>query len=170
MLDPLGREHDCRTADISPGDVRIAAPLVIPPGQRVVMYLEGFGRLSGHVARQCGETEFAVIFDSSTHKREKMAETLTWIANKDSLGLEDAEPSAAAAAARSGAHLAQLVLENGDIVEGEILDLSLAGLTVKSNQPPPPIGAWVRFGGVYGRIARKIDGGFAVDFETRARR
>src|SRR5262249_23218273 len=46
MLDPLGREHDCRTMDISPGDVRIAASILPEVGQKVVLYLEGFGRVS----------------------------------------------------------------------------------------------------------------------------
>ena len=52
LLDPLGREHDCRTADISPGDIRIAAPILPHVGERVVIYLAGFGRVSGHVAAQ----------------------------------------------------------------------------------------------------------------------
>jgi len=30
----------------------------------------------------------------------------------------------------------------------------------------PPIGAWARVGTIYGRVARPIEGGFAIDFET----
>src|SRR5574338_103614 len=65
LLDEAGREHDCRTADMSPGDVRIAATTLPTVGERVVIYLEGFGRVSGKVARTCGEGEVAVIFDFS---------------------------------------------------------------------------------------------------------
>ena len=36
MLDALGREQDCRTADMSPGDVRIASPTLPRVGERVV--------------------------------------------------------------------------------------------------------------------------------------
>ncbi|HRO02371.1 MAG TPA: PilZ domain-containing protein [Terricaulis sp.] len=61
MLDCEGREHDCRTADISPGDARIASVTAPDVGQRVVIYLEGLGRVSGKVARRCGEGEIAVI-------------------------------------------------------------------------------------------------------------
>ncbi|MES1198557.1 MAG: PilZ domain-containing protein [Pseudomonadota bacterium] len=163
MLDPFGREHDCRTADLSPGDTRIATPIALEANQKIVLYLEGFGRLAGHVARPCGENEFAIIFDVSPHKREKMAEALTWLINKN-LGLDedDAKPPL-----REGLHYSRLETEDGQAIDGEILDFSLAGMTVRSPRPAPPLGAWVRVGGVYGRVARTIEGGFAVDFAPR---
>jgi hypothetical protein len=162
LLDTFGREHDCRTADISPGDVRIVATTLPPIGDRVVIYLEGIGRVSGKVARACGEGEVAVIFDFSAHKREKMAEQLTLIINRD-LGIE--EP--VRPISRDGAQHVKLEFETGEIYEGEVADFSLAGITIKSKRPPPLIGVWVRAGNVYGRVARIIDGGFAIDFEQR---
>lgn len=162
MLDGIGREQDCRTADISPGDVRIAAPNLPAVGDSVVIYLEGFGRLSGRVARKCGEGEAAIIFDFSQHKREKLAEQITIAINKD-LGIEeDARPTP-----RDGAQTVQLEFETGETYFGEIIDFSLAGLTIRSKRRPPLIGVWVRIGHVYGRVARLIDGGFAIDFEQR---
>ncbi|GIK48693.1 MAG: PilZ domain-containing protein [Hyphomonadaceae bacterium] len=158
MLDPLGREHDCRTADISPGDVRIAAPILPGVGDRVVLYLDGIGRVSGNVARTCGEGEVAIIFDFSAHKRERLAEQLTLAANK-SLGVD--EP---ARPVRDGAQTVRLEFETGDAYDGEVLDFSLAGMTVRTQRPPPLIGVWVRVGAVYGRVARLIEGGFAIDF------
>lgn len=161
LLDSAGRELDCRTADISPGDVRIAATELPTIGDRVVIYLEGFGRVSGKVARKCGEGEVAIIFDFTAHKREKMAEQLTIAVNKG-LGIEEpARPIG------DGAKLIKLEFETGDAYEGEVLDFSLAGITIKSNRPPPLIGVWVRVGTVYGRVARLIDGGFAIDLEPR---
>jgi hypothetical protein len=162
LLDRSGREHDCRTADISPGDVRIAATVLPEVGERVVIYLDGFGRVSGHVARKCGEGEVAVIFDFTAYKREKMAEQLTLAMNKE-LGIEEPQR----AAPPEGPNVVRIEFETGDIHMGEVLDFSLAGITVKSAKPPPLIGVWVRIGGVYGRVARLIDGGFAVDFEPR---
>jgi hypothetical protein len=165
MLDAAGAEYDCRTADLSPGDVRIASPVRRPNvGERVVLYLEGFGRLSGKVARTCGEGEVAIIFDFSAHKREKLAEALTVAINKD-LGvvLPGAQLS------QGAPNLARVEIENGESYEGEVLDFSLAGITLKTLKPPPLLGSWVRVGGVYGRVARLIEGGFAVDFEPRQR-
>lgn len=161
MLDPLGREHDCRTEDISPGDIRIATPILPQIGERVVIYLDGFGRVSGRVARKCGEGEVAIIFDFSAHKRERMAEQLTLAVNRE-LGID--EP---VRAVREGAQQIRLEFETGETYAGEVVDLSLAGVTIKSQRPPPLIGVWVRVGTVYGRVARLIEGGFAIDFEPR---
>jgi hypothetical protein len=163
LLDPFGRELDCRTADISPGDVRIVATKLPAVGDRVVIYLEGIGRVSGKVARTCGEGEVAVIFDFSAHKREKMAEQLTILINRD-LGIE--EP--VRPILRDGAHHVRLEFETGESYEGEVTDFSLAGITIKTKRPPPLIGVWVRVGNVYGRVARLIEGGFAIDFQSSA--
>jgi len=162
LLDPLGREHDCRTADISPGDIRIAAPILPAVGERVVIYLDRIGRVSGHVARKCGEGEVAIIFDFSAHKRERLAEQLTLEINKD-LGIEEPIRPAARETSKS----IRLEFETGECYDGEVLDFSLAGITIRSNRPPPLIGLWVRAGNIYGRVARLIEGGFAIDFEQR---
>lgn len=162
MLDTLGREHDCRTADISPGDVRIHAPVLPNVGERVVIYLEGLGRVTGNVARR-GGSDIAVVFDFSAHKREKLAEQLMLAINKD-LGID--EP---ARPAPGSPQLARIEFESGEVHLGEILDFSLAGVTIRSTKPPPLIGEWVRVGNIYGRVARLIEGGFAIDFEVRGR-
>lgn len=166
MLGAGGQEHDCRTADMSPGDVRIVTPTPPPVGQQVVLYLEGFGRVSGKVARKCGEGEVAVIFDFSAHKREKLVEQLTLAVNK-SLGID--EP-AHRAITRDATRTIRIEHEAGDAYEGEVVDFSLAGVTIHTRRAAPPIGAWVRIGGVYGRVARWIEGGFAVDFDPLAQR
>ncbi len=164
LLDTAGREHDCRTADMSPGDVRIVATTLPTIGERVVIYLEGFGRVSGKVARKCGEGEVAVIFDFSAHKREKIAEQLTLAVNRE-LGIEEPTRIISDNTQQS----IRLEFETGEAYVGEVVDFSLAGVTIKSKRPPPLIGVWVRVGNVYGRVARLIEGGFAIDFEPRQR-
>jgi hypothetical protein len=170
MLDPAGREYDCRTADLSPGDVRLVSATLPGIDDQVVLYLEGFGRLAGRVARRCGEGEVAIIFDISTHKREKMAETLTWKVNGERLGLvklQDVDPTPAAPAA-APINATRLETEFGETIDGEVLDFSLSGITLRTTSTMPPLGSWVRIGGLYGRVARRTEGGFAVDFEPRA--
>lgn len=162
MLDGAGRELDCRTADISPGDVRIAAPELPTVGDRVVLYLDGIGRVSGKVARKCGEGEVAIIFDFTAHKRERLAEQLILKINSN-LGIDEG----IRAPIREGAKTVALQFETGEAYEGEVLDFSLAGMTIRTHRPPPLIGVWVRVGAVYGRVARLIDGGFAIDFAPR---
>lgn len=167
MLDTAGREHDCRTADLSPGDVRLASTTLPGVDERVVLYLEGFGRLSGRVARRCGEAEVAIIFDTSLHKREKMAEALTWKVNGERLGLVTQREDTPAAEVNTST-LTRLETELGDVIEGEVLDFSLSGMTLRTASTMPPLGSWVRVGGLYARVARRTENGFAVDFEPRA--
>lgn len=167
MLDSLGREHDCRTADMSPGDARIVAPVLPGVGERVVLYLDGFGRVAGHVARR-GEQDIAVIFDFSAHKREKLAEQLTIAINKH-LGIEPETRHAPRLVETGPTPMARVEFENGAGFEAEVLDFSISGITLRTPRPPPLLGAWVRIGGTYGRISRLIEGGFAVDFEPRGR-
>ncbi len=167
FLDADGREHDCRSADLSPGDARIAAPIEPGVGNAIVIYLEGFGRIAARVARRCGESEFAVTFETSLGKRERIAETLMWLLHRDSLAPQDAP------APRAPAHnrpTVGVVLDDGVVLEGEVLDVSLAGLTVRTLAPAPHLGAWVRVGAVYGRVARASEDSFSVDFEPRPNR
>ncbi|HVK81040.1 MAG TPA: hypothetical protein VM915_10560 [Verrucomicrobiae bacterium] len=131
-----------------------------------MLYLDGFGRVSGSVARHCGEGEAAVIFDFSTHKREKMAEQLTIAMNKQLFEGAIIEAEKPIPAARPD-HMTRIEFEDGQACMGEILDFSLAGVTVRTGRAPPLIGAWVRIGSIHGRVARLIHGGFAVDFEPR---
>src|SRR5262249_13623174 len=94
-----------------------------------------------------------------------LAETLTWLMSRDVMATEiEARrmPRQAAGA------ITAIEVENGPDIDGEVLDFSLVGMAVRTGQQRPPIGAWVRIGGVYGRVARYFDGGFGVDFEQRA--
>ena len=64
--------------------------------------------------------------------------------------------------------LARIQPEDGEAFDAEVLDFSLAGTTLRTARQRPPIGAWVRVGNTYGRVARYLEVGFAVDFEPRS--
>ena len=164
MLAPSGREHDCRTADISPGDARLAINGALQVGDQVVIYLDKLGRVSGRVVRLYDEGECAIVFDVSPYKREKLAETLTVLLNPDRLSPEDGA-EASVAARKPAARRATIETEDGKLLDGEVLDFSLAGLTLRVLGQKPGIGDWVRIGNVHGKVARYTDTGFSVDFE-----
>ncbi|MDX2273887.1 MAG: PilZ domain-containing protein [Hyphomonadaceae bacterium] len=168
MLDAAGREHDCRTLDLSPGDARITSSTLPAIDDQVVLYLNGFGRLAGRVARRCPDEEVAIIFEASKHKREKMAEALIWRVNGERLGLLKTPDAPPEAPAQQPSTTTRVETEFGDIIEAEVLDFSLSGMTLKTASETPPISSWVKIGGLYGRVVRPVEGGFAVDFEPRA--
>src|SRR5208282_4929114 len=76
------REARCEIVDLSPGGAQIVAEFVPPADEPVIVYIDGFGRFEGTVARP-GEGSFGVRFHCSTLKREKIAEQLTLYMNRN---------------------------------------------------------------------------------------
>jgi len=74
-----GREARCTVQDISPGGAAIRCELAPEAGAAVVVYVDGFGRFEGAVARPGGVTPFGVAFHCTPSKRERTAEQLTLI-------------------------------------------------------------------------------------------
>jgi hypothetical protein len=162
LLDRAGEEHDCRTLDISPGDARIASPAHAREGDRLIVYLQELGRVETEIVRVLDSAIFAVKFNATQHKRERIAEQLTLMINPE-CAVEDERRHRRIV----GNGIVPVELEDGTSMPCEILDFSLVGLAVKTMRVRPLIGAWVKIGNQYGRVSRYIDGGFAVDFESR---
>ena len=80
------QEYPCQVINMSPGGMALLSPATCADGERVVAYLDNFGRVEGLVARSF-EGGFAVRILASLYKREKIANMLTWIINQESLGL-----------------------------------------------------------------------------------
>src|SRR4051812_31127618 len=76
-----GTESRCTVLNLSPGGAAIACEFVPPYGTPVVLYVDGFGRFEGTVARQDGEG-FGIAFVCTPSKRERTAEQLTLFLNK----------------------------------------------------------------------------------------
>jgi hypothetical protein len=161
VLSARAQEHDCRTLDVSPGGACLIAPQGQKLGESIVLYLDQIGRVPAIVARAGPEGGFGVTFAATAHKREKIADQLTWLLNKDRFppdeGPQEARFSPAGVA---------VSLEDGKILHCEVVDFSMVGASLKTAQKPPPIGAWVRIGQTYGRVARYLPQGFAVDFQA----
>jgi hypothetical protein len=162
ILDARGQERDCRTMDVSPGGARLVAPETPREGDRIVIYLDAIGRVPARVTRQADDDGFGVAFEATAHKREKIAEQLTWLINKDRLGLDDERRDERLAASASIA----VTLEDGRALYCEVMDFSIVGASLKTAQLRPDIGAWVRLGQTYGRVSRYLEDGFAIDFQA----
>src|ERR1700761_7236370 len=78
------REARCSVTDMSPGGARIGCETVPDIGVQIVVYIDGFGRFEGTVARPV-EGGFGIQFQCSQHKRDRIAEQLTLYLNGGSL-------------------------------------------------------------------------------------
>jgi len=153
-------EAQCKIDDISPGGAHVLSEVVPPDGEPVVIYIDKFGRFEGTVCRsQAGD--FGIRFQCSAMKREKIAEQLTLHLNQGIVDDSDSVLRRHDRAPTKG--LARFTRASGEIVNCEVLDLSLSGVSLKTDTRPP-LGEIVLIGHTAGRIARHHETGIALEF------
>ncbi len=153
------QEYPCQVVDMSPGGMALIGPVSAQIGERVIAYIDHVGRLEG-VATRLFENGFAMTIAATLRKRDKLAAQLIWLANRHLL----AQPEDR----RHGRYvpknpMTMLIMPNGVNIGCRLIDLSLSGAGVATQQRPP-IGALVTLGKVQGRVVRHLDEGFAVEF------
>jgi hypothetical protein len=135
----------------------LTASICPEPGERIVAYVDNLGRIEGVVVRQF-PVGFAISITSTMHKRDKIAAQLTWLANRDILPDQRRHRRI-----KPKNPLARILLPNGFHVDCRVIDVSQSGAGIASDQRPE-IGTLVTVGRTPGRVARHIEGGFAVEF------
>lgn len=153
------QEYPCQTVDMSPGGVRLTCAVVGALGERVVLYLEHVGRIEGTIARQTGDG-FTVRLSATPRKRDKIASQLTWLANRELLGLPEGRSHERLVPIESAVTLR---LDNGREIEARLIDISLSGVAINCAEALP-LGAMVIVGSTPGRLVRYFDIGFGVQF------
>lgn len=153
------REFPCQVVNMSPGGMALIAPVTGTPGERIIAYVDHLGRLEGHIARTF-QNGFAMTIAATVRKRDKLAAQLTWLANRQILGLPE-DRRHGRIVPRNPA--ARLIMPNGVNVTCRIIDVSQSGAGITSDQRPP-IGALVTLGKVQGRVVRHLEDGFAMEF------
>ncbi len=156
---PDRREYPCQVVNMSPGGVAVLAPGIGNVGDRVVAYLDHIGRVEGKITRII-DNGFAMSVGATPRKRDKLAAQLTWLANRAILNLpEDRRHDRVVPRDPS----AVLTLENGHRQNVRVIDVSLSGAAIASENRPP-IRALVTLGRVQARVVRHLEEGFALEF------
>ncbi|MDP2355968.1 MAG: PilZ domain-containing protein [Beijerinckiaceae bacterium] len=153
------RELPCQTIDVSAGGLALAAPVIGHIGQRVVVYLEHLGRLEGDIVRPLKDG-FAIQLRLSPLKRDKIADTLTWLVNRSELGLREDRRHERIEPIHKRV---QVQLGDGSVHPGMLVDVSLSGAYVKCGIQPN-FGETVTIGSTQGRVVRRSADGFAIEF------
>ena len=155
------REFPCQVVDMSPGGMALVAPIAGMPGERVIAYVDHLGRLEGKIARIL-DNGFAMSISATLRKRDKLADQLTWLANRQILNLPEDR--------RHGRFtpknpMARLILPNGVNVSCRVIDLSQSGAAIAiAPDLRPVVGSMVTVGKTQGRVVRHIEDGFALEF------
>lgn len=153
------QEYPCQVINMSAGGMAMLAPVNCQDGERIVAYLDNLGRLEGVVVRSF-DGGFAMRIVASLHKRERIANLLTWLINQKSLGLgEERKHERVVPRINSS----KLILPNGDVHNCRVIDVSLSGASVAC-AVKPPMGTVVILGRMRGRVVRHHDQGVALQF------
>ncbi len=161
FLDRAMTEHPLTTVDVSCSGACVIASERPAMGSEIVCYLGDLGRVVCRVVRET-RTGFAVQFTVTRYKREKLADRLTWLWNRDRLNLRedrDAERQPVDGPA-------QVHLPDGRAVECRVVDISLtgAGFEVKSGAHLPRVGDVVSAGTLRGEVVRASGRSFGIRF------
>lgn len=155
-------EYLCRLRDISLGGCALTTPAPVRPGEHIICYLDEIGRIEGPVYRVI-ENGFVLTIKASERRRERLAATLMWLANREILGSDIDQR-------RPGHHRtvvpqkpAEIILADGTRTPCTIIDISISGASI-SIDARPPIGSEVWLGRIRGRILRHHEAGIALNF------
>ena len=154
-------EHVCHVYDMSPGNILLLAGRIGEPGERVIAYLDHVGRIEGVVTRTF-EDGFAMTVIASERKREKLSAQLTWLANREDLGLPEDRRHERVAPRNP---FSAMHMEDGRSYECRIIDLSLSGAGIEIDVRPA-IGTQVTLGTMRGTVVRHFEEGIAIEFAT----
>ena len=153
------QEFDCVTIDISPGGIAFSSESEGAVGEKIIAYLNQIGRVQGVVTRHF-QGGFAISMKLPRLKREKLADQLTWLANRQELGMpEDRRHE------RIAPHVPHttLILPNGREFIARIIDVSISGAALSVAVELLP-GTPVTVGLTRAQIVRSYAGGVAVEF------
>lgn len=158
MLLEDGSEHEAIVRDISAGGAAFLSDRRLAPGAKVIVYIQDVGRMEATVVREHLHG-FAVDFNCSRTKRDRVADKLTWISNKARLGLSE---DGLALEGVKGQE-ADLVLMTGKTMSCRIVGLSLNGASVQV-MPRPTIGVEVTLGKMRGTVTHHLPEGVGIEF------
>jgi len=153
------REFPCQVSDMSPGGMALIGPVSGKAGERVVAYIDHVGRLEGTIVRVF-PNGFAMSISATARKRDKLAAQLTWLANRQILGLPEDRRHDRIVPRNPRT---TVVMPDGRAMVCRIIDMSLSGAGVAS-EIKPEIGSLVTLGKIPSRVVRHIEEGFAVEF------
>jgi hypothetical protein len=153
------KEFDCESIDASPGGIAFSCEAAVEPGERIVAYMNHIGRIEGRVARIFAGG-FAIRMNLPAAKRDRLADQLTWLANRHSLGLpEDRRHERIAPRNRDTI----LQLPDGRKLTASLIDISISAAALRVDFQPS-IGSRVVVGSTAAQVVRHIDRGIAVEF------
>ncbi len=153
-----GREAPCQIVEMSAEGAQVVCEIIPDMGVFAILYIEGFGRFETEVVRAEWD-RFAVVLRCSSLKQTRVAELLQHINHGGDMSQSQLRRHERV----EGEGIAHYTRNSGQIVPCEVLDLSLSGVSLKS-EVKPAIGEVVMIGQMSGRVVRHHESGIGVEF------
>src|SRR3954449_7831938 len=126
------REFACQGLDMSPGGMAVIGPVSGSSGERIVAYIDHVGRLEGTIVRVL-PNGFAMSIAATPRKRDKLAAQLTWLANRQILGLPEDRRHDRIIPRNPRT---TMIMPDGKALVCRIIDMSLSGAAIASEHRP----------------------------------
>ena len=156
---PDQRECPCHLVEISPGEACFNSSVTGTVGDRVIAYIDSIGRLEG-VLVEMTEQGFVMSISASQRKRDKLADTLTWLANRHTMELAEDRRFLRRTPKRTDA---TVTFADGTTQNCRVIDMSLSGAGI-STKLRPPLGSPIKLGRLGARVVRHFDEGIGIEF------
>ncbi|MET3897052.1 hypothetical protein ABIB57_000989 [Devosia sp. UYZn731] len=151
--------YACRLCSISPQAAVVEAPVRAEPGETVAAYFDDFGIIRAKATRQL-PTGFAMELLLDDNERAKLAAQIKW-RKRQAVSREPDKREYPRIQPQEPCTL--LTLPDGGHLPCFVIDISQSGAAV-SAAVLPARGTPVAVGGLIGRVIRRLDVGFAVQF------
>ncbi len=153
------REFPCQIINMSPGGAAVVAPVNVAVGERVIAYIDHIGRIEGKVVRLM-DGGFAMTINATPRKRDKLANQLTWLANRHELNLPEDRRHERFAPSEA---VSRIELSDGREYSCRVIDVSLSGAALATTVKPA-LGTPITLGKMRARVVRHTEEGIAVEF------
>ncbi|MBL4616732.1 MAG: hypothetical protein JKY46_03475 [Robiginitomaculum sp.] len=154
-----GWEYPFAITDISPGGILAQSDYIPKLGEQLVMITAELGRIQGKVIR-CENNGFACIIQSTSRKRDQLADRLTWLLNYKRLGLKDDRIAERTAKNQE----VYVTLDDGTRFIAASLDMSITGMLIQTKETVR-LAEKISVGKLSGTVSRITETGFAIQFD-----
>lgn len=151
----------CRVLSISPTQVTVTAPVLGSANERLTSKIEGIGIIAGRIVRLIPDG-FAYDVDASPEEREKLAARIAWLKRNRVKGEIDRREHKRIMPRDPRS---TLTLEDGSRLTCMLVDVSRSGAALSADLQAQ-IGMPLVVGRVAAKVVRRLEVGFAVQFDT----
>jgi hypothetical protein len=156
-----GTEYPCECLDISVTGVRLRAAVAGPWGSRVVVYIDGIGRLEGYIVRRAIGW-FALEVHNTARKGERVQERIAWL-------LEAANIERRSPARQFVRRDVALETQDGSCRAAQLTDITREGAALLT-EDAYEVGQRLRLDNRDAQVVRSFPGGVALQFDYEPRR